>query len=150
VSGLVACLLQWKEEYHILSTEGVAMPSAKPRPAALSEGAVATKAVLRAAERLGVTSRILGNVLGVSEATVSRMRHGTYALARGQKPFELAVLFARLYRSLDAIAGGDDAVAASWLRNRNSVLDGEPLVLIQTVPGLMNVIQYLDARRAVV
>lgn len=126
------------------------MPPSKPKPAAVSEGAVATKAALRAAERLAVTNRILGNVLGVSEATVSRMRHGRYELARGQKPFELAVLFARLYRSLDAIVGGDDAVAAAWLRNRNTVLDGEPLALIQTAPGLMNVIQYLDARRAVV
>jgi hypothetical protein len=30
------------------------------------------------------------------------------------------------------------------------VLNAEPIALIQTVPGLMNVIQYLDARRAVV
>ena len=78
------------------------------------------------------------------------MRSGDYTLQPGQKPFELAVLFVRLYRSLDAIVGGDDAVAGSWLKNRNTALDGEPLTLIQTVPGLMNVIQYLDARRAVV
>ena len=89
-------------------------------------------------------------MIGVSEATVSRMRNGDYTLQPGQKPFELAVLFVRLYRSLDAIVGGDDAVAGSWLKNRNTALDGEPLALIQTVPGLMNVIQYLDARRAVV
>ena len=30
------------------------------------------------------------------------------------------------------------------------LLNDEPIALIQTVPGLMNVIQYLDARRAVV
>ncbi|HET7714235.1 MAG TPA: MbcA/ParS/Xre antitoxin family protein [Bauldia sp.] len=127
------------------------MPSVRTRAAPrASEGAVVTKAALRAAERLAITNRVLANVLGVSEATVSRMRHGGHALARGQKAFELAVLFARLYRSLDAIVGGDDAVAAAWLRNRNTVLDGEPLMLIQTVPGLVNVIQYLDARRAVV
>ena len=71
-------------------------------------------------------------------------------LQPGQKSFELAVLFVRLYRSLDAIVGGDDAVAGLWLKNRNTALSAEPLALIQTVPGLMNVIQYLDARRAVV
>jgi antitoxin Xre/MbcA/ParS-like protein len=86
----------------------------------------------------------------VSEATVSRMRSGDYLLQRGQKPFELAVLFLRLYRSLDAIVGGDGSVASLWLKNRNSALNAEPIALIQTVPGLMNVIQYLDARRAVV
>jgi hypothetical protein len=127
------------------------MPPTKPRPAAtVDHAAVLTKATLRAAIQLGLTNKLLATVIGVSEATVSRMRSGDYLLQRGQKPFELAVLFVRLYRSLDAIVGGDDAVAGSWLKNRNTVLDAEPLTLIQTVPGLMNVIQYLDARRAVV
>ena len=120
-------------------------PTAKPDSAA-----VVTKAALRAATRLGMTAKVLAAVVGLSEATVSRMRTGDYALRRGEKSFELALLFIRLYRSLDAIVGGDDAVASSWLTNRNIVLDEEPLALIQTVPGLMNVIQYLDARRAVV
>ena len=127
------------------------MPPAKPRPASMADqAAVLTKATLRAATQLDLTNKLLATVIGVSEATVSRMRSGDYTLQRGQKSFELAVLFVRLYRSLDAIVGGDDAVAGSWLKNRNTVLDAEPLALIQTVPGLMNVIQYLDARRAVV
>ena len=127
------------------------MPPAKPRPASMADqAAVLTKATLRAATQLGLTNKLLATVIGVSEATVSRMRSGDYTLQCGQKPFELAVLFVRLYRSLDAIVSGDDAVAGSWLKNRNTVLDAEPLALIQTVPGLMNVIQYLDARRAVV
>jgi hypothetical protein len=127
------------------------MAPAKPRPAStLDQAAILTKATLRAATLLGLTNKLLATVIGVSEATVSRMRSGDYTLQRGQKPFELAVLFVRLYRSLDAIVGGDDAVAGSWLKNRNTVLDAEPIALIQTVPGLMNVIQYLDARRAVV
>ena len=97
-----------------------------------------------------MTNKVLANVIGVSEATVSRMRNGSYTLQRGHKAFELAVLFTRLYRSLDAIVDGDQTVAGAWLRNRNSALTDVPLALIQTVPGLMNVIQYLDARRAIV
>jgi len=127
------------------------MRSTKRRPiSAADQAAVLTKATLRAAIRLGLTNKALATVIGVSEATVSRMRSGDYTLQSGQKPFELAVLFVRLYRSLDAVVGGDDAVAGTWLKNRNTVLDAEPLALIQTVPGLMNVIQYLDARRALV
>jgi Protein of unknown function (DUF2384) len=127
------------------------MPSIKPRRAsAADQAAVVTKATLRAASQLGLTNKALATVIGVSEATVSRMHSEDYTLQLGQKPFELAVLFLRLYRSLDAIVGGDDAVAGSWLKNHNAVLDAEPIALIQTVPGLMNVIQYLDARRAVV
>lgn len=124
----------------------VANPKSAPAPA---EGAVVTKAALNAAERLGLTSKALAEVIGVSEATVSRMRSGSYTLAPGQKPFELALLLARLYRSLDAITGGDDRVASAWIRNRNTVLDAEPLAAMRTVPGLMHVIEYLDARRAV-
>jgi uncharacterized protein (DUF2384 family) len=127
------------------------MPPTQPRQVSSADkAAVLTKATLRAASQLGLTNKTLATVIGVSEATVSRMRSEDYELQLGQKPFELAVLFVRLYRSLDAIVGGDDAVASSWLKNRNAVLDGEPIALIQTVPGLMNVIQYLDARRAVV
>ena len=127
------------------------MPPTKPRQvSAADQAAVLTKATLRAASQLGLTNKALATVIGVSEATVSRMRSGDYTLQLGQKSFELAVLFVRLYRSLDAIVGGDDAVASLWLKNRNTALDAEPLALIQTVPGLMNVIQYLDARRAIV
>jgi Protein of unknown function (DUF2384) len=127
------------------------MSSTKPRLASAADRtAILTKATLRAASQLGLTNKLLATVIGVSEATVSRMRSGEYTLQRGQKSFELAVLFVRLYRSLDAIVGGDDAVAGSWLRNRNTMLGAQPIALIQTVPGLMNVIQYLDARRAVV
>ncbi|HET7850238.1 MAG TPA: antitoxin Xre/MbcA/ParS toxin-binding domain-containing protein [Pseudolabrys sp.] len=119
-----------------------------PRPA--TDSAIVAKATMRAAERLGLTSRVVARVLGVSEATISRMRSGDYPLTSGQKPFELAVMFVRLYRSLDAIVGGDDKVAADWLRNKNAALNGRPLDLIQSVPGLVNVVQYLDARRALV
>ena len=122
-----------------------------PRPESVpNESGIVTKATLRAAERLDVKSRALAKIVGVSEPTISRMRKGTYELERGQKAFELAVLFVRLYRALDGIVAGDDKVASDWLKNRNTVLDGIPLELIQSVSGLTNVIDYLDSRRAVV
>ena len=115
-----------------------------------SEAEVVTKAAVRAANLLGLTNKVLSNVLGVSEATVSRMNRDGYILRKGQKSFELAVLFIRLYRSLDAIVGGDDAIAESWLRNENTVLAEKPITLMQSIAGLLHVIAYLDARRAVV
>jgi transcriptional regulator with XRE-family HTH domain len=107
-----------------------------------------TKATLRAAARLDISQKVLSRILGVSEATVSRMRNGSYALVPGEKPFELALLFVRLFRSLDATTGGDEHVARAWLRNRNLALDETPLTLVQSVAGLANVLAYLDARRA--
>lgn len=121
----------------------------KPRPeSAPNESGVITKAALRAAERLGIKNNALAKIVGVSEPTVTRMRKGDYLLERGQKPFELAILFVRLYRSLDAVVGGDDTVASSWIKNKNIALNSVPLELIQTVAGLTNVIAYLDSRRA--
>jgi hypothetical protein len=111
---------------------------------------VLTKAVLRAAERLGVPARALSGVLGLSPATLSRMKKSGAALESGSKSFELAVLFVRLYRALDAIAGGEDAVAKAWLANPNTALGAPPIERIQTISGLVDVIAYLDARRALV
>lgn len=117
---------------------------------AASDSPIVTKAVLRAADRLNVTNKILARIIGVSEATVSRMKKGDYPLQAGTKPFELAVLFVRLYRSLDAVVGGDERVAGAWLSNPNVALQDRPLDLIQSVSGLTDVIQYLDSRRAVI
>jgi hypothetical protein len=117
---------------------------------ALKEPSVLTSATVRAAERLQIKNAALARILGVSDSTVSRMRNKALFLERGDKPFELAILFVRLYRSLDSIMAGDDAVAADWLRNKNTALNGVPLELIQSVSGLVDVIAYLDARRAIV
>jgi len=109
---------------------------------------VVSKAVKRAADRLELSNRVVAGVLGVSEATVSRLGAGSYQLDPKGKPFELAVLFLRLFRSLDGITGGDSAVARAWLRNDNTALGAAPLTLIDSVGGLVNVVAYLDARRA--
>jgi Protein of unknown function (DUF2384) len=121
--------------------------SAVRRPAA-TQNAVVSRAALRAAARLGLSNKVLGRIVGLSEATISRMGSGSYTLSPGDKAFDLAVLFIRLFRALDAIAGGDEAVANAWLKNENLALGGTPLVLIQSVPGLVHVLAYLDARRA--
>ncbi len=113
------------------------------------QGVVLTKATLRAAERLGISQKALGNIVGLSEPVVSRMKNGDYTIARG-KSFELAALFVRLYRSLDAIVGGDEAAARKWMKSNNLALNGVPIDLIQKVYGLAHVVQYLDSRRAVI
>jgi Protein of unknown function (DUF2384) len=112
------------------------------------EATAVTKATVRAAQKLGLKNRTLGAVIGLSEPTISRMSNGQYFLQPNEKPFELGVLFVRLYRSLDAIVGGDENVARSWFNNNNSALGDAPINLVQKVGGLINVIQYLDARRA--
>ena len=126
------------------------MPRAPTRPATASREAVLTRASLRAAARLGLPNTVLARVLGLSEATVSRMGAGTYLLKSTDKSFDLALLFVQLFRALDAIAGGDEETARAWLRNENLALGGVPVALIQSLAGLVRVVGYLDARRALV
>ena len=78
------------------------------------------------------------------------MGNGAYQLSADGKPFELAVLLVRLFRSLDAIAGSDTDVARAWLVNDNSALGAPPISLMTSVSGLVNVVAYLDTRRALV
>jgi hypothetical protein len=125
-------------------------PDLNTTPTQGSDAALVTKAATRAADKLRINNKTLAGIIGVSEATVSRMRNGKHALDAGSKPFQLAVLLIRLYRSLDALIGGDDIAARAWLSNTNTALGAAPVELVQSVSGLMNVIQYLDARRAVV
>lgn len=116
----------------------------------LSKERVVTKAMLRAADKLEITSASLSKILGLSQSTISRMRNHDQVLSEGDKAFELAVLFVRFFRSLDAIVGGDEAVARAWLVGHNTALGDKPISQIQTITGLMHVIAYLDSRRAVI
>ena len=107
---------------------------------------VLAKAAINAASRLGLRHKQLAEVIGTSEASVSRLRGGR-GLDPANKEGELALLFLRLYRSLDALVGGDDAKAREWLHSMNDHVDGIPSDRIRTVEGLVDVIQYLDAMR---
>lgn len=124
------------------------MPLTRPQAEPAADGAVVTKAVMRAGERLGLSNRSLARILGVSEATVSRMGAGAYVLKTDDKAFELALMLLRLFRSLDSLSGGDEQTSRAWLRNDNVALGGVPVALIESLSGMINVVGYLDARRA--
>ena len=111
-------------------------------------GVVLTKATCRAADRLGLSGRQLAEMVGVSEATVSRWKRGESVLEPGTKPFELSALLVRVFRSLDAITGGDEAVARQWLAAPNTALSARPVERMFQVQGLVDVTTYLDSRRA--
>ena len=86
--------------------------------------------------------------LPVANAVGTRIDGDPIALARAYVE-QLGVR--ELYvADLDAIAGGDEQTALAWLRNESLALGGVPVVLIESVPGLVSVVGYLDARRAIV
>ena len=107
---------------------------------------ILSRAVVRAAESLALTQRTLAATLGISEASVSRLARGRGIDPRS-KEGELAAVFLRMFRSLDAFLGGDETKAAAWMHAHNHHLSGTPAELIRTVTGLVHVSQYLDAVR---
>lgn len=109
---------------------------------------VLTQATLRAADTLGINQGQLAVILGLSESTISRQRKGQITLDPALKSWELAALFVRLFRGLDALMGGDDDASHAWLANPNLHLKGVPLERIMSVTGLVEVVAYVDAFRA--
>ncbi len=109
---------------------------------------VLTKALLRAAEILGLDQATLAKVLGVSPAFISRMYAGQYQLNPDSKEWELATLLVRLYRGLDAIMASDEAALRAWMQQSNTDLDAVPATQIIHVAGLVQTVAYVDAYRA--
>ncbi|MEO8875959.1 MAG: antitoxin Xre-like helix-turn-helix domain-containing protein [Polyangiaceae bacterium] len=123
------------------------MNVAYAHPAEPHPGTVVTKAVWRAAVALGLSQKDLARLLGLSEATVSRMASGKHVIDVEKKEGELALLFVRLFRSLDALVGGSEKKARAWFSAENTHVSGIPKERVQTVEGLVHVAQYLDAMR---
>ena len=118
---------------------------------ALDKTEVMTKAVVNAAAYLDIPKNKLAHILGVSGATVTRIYTGAYRLSPDKKEWDFAVLLIRLFRSLDSIVGGSADDARKWLNGDNMALAGKkPVDLIEATEGIVRVVTYLDACRAVV
>jgi hypothetical protein len=107
---------------------------------------VLTRAAIRAAERLDISRKDLARILGISAASASRLSQGR-TVDPESKEGELAALFLRCFRSLDALLGGDQEKMRAWMRSPNRHLGGVPGELACTVTGLVQTADYLDAMR---
>ena len=121
---------------------------ATPSTPSPSNAAVVSKAVVRAARLLGLNNSALAGVIGLSEATISRLASGVYMLDPGSKAYELALLLIRLFRGLDAMVGGEEKPMQGWMRSPNLALGGVPAEQVRTIAGLMNAVAYVDSARA--
>ncbi len=107
---------------------------------------VLAEATLNAASFLGLTTEVLGNILGRDRTSISRLKK-VPVLDPESKTGELALLFIRVYRGLFAILGGNQNAMRAWLQQPNLALHGTPSRLITSVSGLSSTVQYIDAMR---
>ena len=117
-------------------------------PAAADRSEVLTSAVTRIAELWNLSNGKLAAILGLSPATVSRLRHGQARLDPASKSFEAGQFLLRLFRSLDALLGSDDDAARRWLEADNLDLGGKPIERVDTMRGLSELCDYVDFYRA--
>lgn len=108
-----------------------------PRP-----GPVLTRALVQAGRELGLTQADLGTIVGRDRTALSRG-----AIEPGSKSGELALLLIRAYRALHVLVGGEPRQMKHWMKTHNLHVGGVPAELVRTVPGLMRVVEYLDAIR---
>lgn len=106
------------------------------------------KAVARSVDSLGLTGKVLAQVVGYSEPTVSRILRGERGIDPTAKEGELSLLLVRVFRSLDALVGGDEVKRKLWINTHNNALNGVPAELIKTAEGLVRTLAYLDGMRA--
>ncbi|MDR6710059.1 uncharacterized protein (DUF2384 family) [Novosphingobium sp. 1748] len=109
---------------------------------------VLTTAIARIAEFWNLSNAKLGAILGLSPATISRLRASKTLLDPASKSFEAAQFLLRLFRSLDALLGSDDAAVKRWLTTTNLDLGAKPIERIDTMRGLIEVCDYVDFYRA--
>lgn len=107
---------------------------------------VLAKAVLNAAEQLGLKQAELAAVLGVHRTAVSRLKQNP-SLDPGSKQGELALLLIRVARALYSLAGGDPDWMKHFMHSPNKVTGGIPAQQVQSIQGLMQVLQFVDAMR---
>jgi uncharacterized protein (DUF2384 family) len=140
--------LQEQNRLHECAGENHAVnPVEAPAAALAQEAAVLSRAVVRAARLLGLSQRAAATMLGMSDATASRLFSGKYLLSRERaKEWELALLFVRLFRSLDALWGHEET-ARKWLASDNLALGSAPAALLSSIEGLVRVVDYLDNAR---
>ncbi len=109
---------------------------------------VLRKALIRVKEQLDIKRQELSAIVGLSEPSLSRFfnKHDYY-IDPSTKEGELAILLIRLYRSLDVLFGGNREQCRLWIKNNNAHLGMAPIKLIQSIPGLIHTVEYLDAMR---
>lgn len=104
------------------------------------------KAVLRAAEQLGLKQADLAAVLGVHRTAISRLKQNP-DLSPESKQGELALLLIRMARALFALTGGDAEWAKHFMQSPNKATGGIPARQIESIQGLVLCVQFVDAIR---
>ncbi|HHF7349973.1 TPA: antitoxin Xre/MbcA/ParS toxin-binding domain-containing protein [Legionella feeleii] len=108
---------------------------------------VLTKAICNLSKFYSFTGKDLSDIIGISESSVTRLNQGKKFISPHTKEGEMALLLVRIYRSLNAMLGNNHEKAKAWLNSKNRYFQNKPIEEMKTIPGLISVLNYLDAMR---
>ena len=112
----------------------------------LDKKIVLAKAFFNTGKQFNFTQTQLATILGISEQTINRF--GTqFGIDPTSKQGEIALLFINLFSALYDLTGGDSDWVQHFLKSKNRVTGGVPMEQIETVHGLVSVLQFVEAIR---
>lgn len=107
---------------------------------------VLAKALIQVAEQLDLKQTQVAAILGVHRTAISRLKSNP-ELDPASKQGELALLLIRMHRALYALTGGDPEWIRHFMNTPNRVTGGIPVQQIESISGLVTVLQFVDAIR---
>ena len=111
-----------------------------------AKNVVLAKAIVKAAEQLGLKQIEVANALGIHRTAYSRLKSKP-SLEPSSKQGELALIIISIARALFALTGGDELWIKRFMRSPNKRTGGIPAEQIASIEGLMSVRRYVDAIR---
>lgn len=109
------------------------------------QASVLRKAMINLCDQLAINCKELAVIIGMNEASLSRIYENKAQIDPESKKGELALLLIKLYRSLDTKFDGNMQQCLDWLRHYNHHLQAIPAERILHVEGLLEIVSYLDA-----
>lgn len=102
----------------------------------MDDKVVLSKAVLHAAEKLGLTTDQLALILDIDSINLT--------LDPDSKPGKKALLLIQIFQLLDALNGGDLEWIQHFMCSQNQITGGVPIEQIQNETGLVKVQECLQ------
>lgn len=107
---------------------------------------VLAKAFFNTGKQFNFTQTQLATILGISEQTINSLEI-QFGIDPASKQGEIALLFINLFSALYDLTGGDSDWIQHFLKSKNLVTGGIPMEQIETVRGLVSVLQFVEAIR---
>lgn len=107
---------------------------------------VLAKALIQVADQLDLKQAQVAAILGVHRTAISRLKSNP-ELDPASKQGELALLLIRMHRALYVLTDGDTEWIRHFMNTPNRVTGGIPVQQIESISGLVTVLQFVDAIR---